>query len=104
MKKFNSVKQDLYISRKMLRLYRTVGLFHITRSQALNSTSIPQKCISVRALSTGFLQNIFHVGYVQSYCRNKSFSDSKFSIKDEVLNGRPLYLDAQATTPLVRNF
>lgn len=28
-------------------------------------------------------------------------SDSKFSIKDEVLQGRPLYLDAQATTPMV---
>lgn len=38
----------------------------------------------------------------------KSSSDSsenkfktKFSIGDEVLNGRPLYLDAQATNPLV---
>lgn len=26
---------------------------------------------------------------------------SKFQISDEVLDGRPLYLDAQATTPLV---
>lgn len=27
--------------------------------------------------------------------------NSKFSIKDDVPEGRPLYLDAQATTPLV---
>lgn len=26
---------------------------------------------------------------------------NKFNIRDEVLDGRPLYLDAQATTPLV---
>lgn len=26
---------------------------------------------------------------------------AKFKISDEVLNGRPLYLDAQATSPLV---
>lgn len=25
-----------------------------------------------------------------------------FAISDEILDGRPLYLDAQATTPLVR--
>lgn len=28
----------------------------------------------------------------------------KFSISDEVIDGRPLYLDAQATTPLVRRY
>lgn len=27
-------------------------------------------------------------------------TDSKFSIKDEIIEGRPLYLDAQATTPM----
>lgn len=28
---------------------------------------------------------------------------AKFSISDEAIDGRPLYLDAQATTPLVRS-
>lgn len=60
-------------------MFRLCRLINIPRSQLVNSTSIPQrKCINQRSLST----------------------ESKFSIKDEVLNGRPLYLDAQATTPL----
>lgn len=29
---------------------------------------------------------------------------SKFTIGDEILEGRPLYLDAQATTPLVNRY
>lgn len=33
---------------------------------------------------------------------NENKFKTNFSISDEVLNGRPLYLDAQATTPMVR--
>ncbi|XP_031617218.1 cysteine desulfurase, mitochondrial [Contarinia nasturtii] len=49
-----------------------------------------------------------HTNHITSYSRiitqfSRYYSDekpSKFAISDEILDGRPLYLDAQATTPL----
>ncbi|KAJ6646185.1 Cysteine desulfurase, mitochondrial [Pseudolycoriella hygida] len=60
----------------MLRLYRSVIALNFLPTHIRNSSA--SRNIIQRPLS----------------------SESKFSIKDEVLNGRPLYLDAQATTPL----
>lgn len=48
-------------------------------------------CIARRL---GFLSNFF-------FCIMISDPKSKFAISEEALDGRPLYLDAQATTPLV---
>lgn len=69
-----------------------------------------------RAVSTSvrrlhFNQSIEKHGFLTQFQRNQSSSTStdpnenkyksQFSISGEVLDGRPLYIDAQATTPLV---
>ncbi|KAK5646305.1 hypothetical protein RI129_004769 [Pyrocoelia pectoralis] len=52
---------------------------HINKLRAYNSALFPKKCEVLTTLTN---------------------SQTKYNIKDQVFDGRPLYLDAQATTPL----
>lgn len=95
----------------MLRIYtRFVG--NGIRNTQLNH--MPQQLQSVTQFARNFSDGNYdceiHLKFAQQSINIANVFSiyieqrKKFSISDEVIDGRPLYLDAQATTPLVRRY
>lgn len=89
----------------MLKLCKQIAIGeqnNISRWSRFNNVTHILSQENRRNLSSNCVVN--KKNYHQKFTLSNYFyflENSKFSIKDDVPEGRPLYLDAQATTPLV---